>query len=146
MGRTYSSLKKALADAEVIMNSDTTVKVIFSKPIMFAYNSAQIDSSTFPSFRSLAKVLLKQQNTDIIISGHTDSIGGNNFENRNLSVRRADSAKNLLIFNKVAPGRIKTWGFGAKEPIATNATESGRSRNRRIEMVVMYKLHLNKND
>lgn len=146
MKRTYASLKRSLLDAEVIMNTDTTVRVIFSNPVMFGYNSAWIDSSTYPSFQAFAKVLRSRRSTDIVVSGHSDTIGANGAENMALSVRRADSAKGLLIANKVEERRIKTWGFGAKEPVANNATKDGRSRNRRVEFVVMYHLDGVKND
>jgi outer membrane protein OmpA-like peptidoglycan-associated protein len=137
MERTYTSIKDALNDADVQLLSDT-VKVIFKSPVMFEFNKADISSTLFPSFERFARILNEKKKTTIMITGHTDSVGGDNTNNMTLSVRRADSAKNLLAHYKLAPSRIYTWGMGAKEPVATNATDEGRAKNRRIEFVILY--------
>lgn len=137
MERTYTSIKEALNDADVQLLSDT-VKVIFKSPVMFEFNRAEISTTLFPSFQRFADILNEKKKTRIMIAGHTDSVGGDNANNMALSVRRADSAKNLLVYYKLPSTRIYTWGMGAKEPIAPNATEQGRAKNRRIEFTVLY--------
>lgn len=137
MEHTYTDIKAALNNANVMLVSDT-VKVLFEGPVMFEFNKAEIARALFPSFERLSRVLIEKNKTTIMIAGHTDSVGGDNLNNMVLSERRADSARNLLVHYKLPSSRIFTWGMGAREPIASNSTEQGRARNRRIEFIVLY--------
>lgn len=139
MEKTYICIKEGLNDADVQLVSDT-VKVLFKGPVMFEFNKAEISTTIFPSFERFSSILNKKDKTTIMIAGHTDSIGGDNTNNIALSLRRADSAKRLLTYYKIAPSRIYTWGMGAKEPLASNTTDDGRALNRRIEFIVLYNL------
>ena len=69
------------------------------------------------------------------IEGHTDSVGGDSY-NQALSERRAESVKAYLIVNGVKPDSIAARGFGKRSPVADNNTASGRQQNRRVEIVV----------
>ena len=69
----------------------------------------------------------------IIVEGHTDSIGGREF-NMNLSLRRAQSVKNFLMSNGARASLISIDGYGYSRPVASNNTEEGRQRNRRVEV------------
>jgi outer membrane protein OmpA-like peptidoglycan-associated protein len=84
-----------------------------------------------------ADALNKFEKTAILISGYTDSIGTDEY-NEKLSAQRADTAKAALVNNKVANQRINTWGMGKRHPIATNETEEGRALNRRVEFIILY--------
>ena len=137
MERTYTSIKGVLNDADVTLLTDT-VKVVFKDNVLFEFNRADINQAMFPAFERFAGVLNQFSKTEILIVGHTDSVGGDNSNNRLLSLRRADSARNVLQYYSVAGKRINTWGFGAKEPIATNATADGRAKNRRVEFIILY--------
>lgn len=138
MERSYHEMKLALSDAEVTLLSDT-VKIVFKTPVLFEFNEARILPDNFPRFERMAKVLNNFSRTEILIVGHTDSVGGtNSLTNRMLSLRRADSAQNMLAFYKVNRKRMDTWGLGAKEPVASNATVEGRALNRRVEFIVLY--------
>jgi outer membrane protein OmpA-like peptidoglycan-associated protein len=137
MDNTYTDFKKTLNDADVVLLTDT-VKIIFKNPIIFEFNKATILPEMMPSFERMAKVLLQHSKTEILVVGHTDSVGGDNTNNQQLSIRRADSAVNVLAYYKVSHERMDTWGLGSKEPVASNATEEGRARNRRVEFIVLY--------
>jgi len=137
MSTTYTDFKTAMNEADVTMLTDT-VKIVFKNPIIFEFNRATILPEMLPSFQRMAQVLLQHMKTEILVVGHTDSVGGDNSNNQQLSLRRADSAVNVLAYYKVDRKRMDTWGLGAKEPIATNATEEGRARNRRVEFIVLY--------
>ena len=69
------------------------------------------------------------------VEGHTDSVGGDEY-NQLLSEKRAQSTREYLITQGVAPEAITAHGFGKRHPIVTNATAEGRQRNRRVELVV----------
>ena len=69
---------------------------------------------------------------EVEIRGYTDNTGSYQ-GNVNLSKRRAESVKEYLVRNGIAPYRIVTKGFGPEDPIAPNTTRDGRAKNRRIE-------------
>jgi len=137
INHTYTALKKTLNDAEVKLLNDT-IRVIFKSPVLFEYKQAWINPSLHPDFEKLAYALKIYAKTQVLIVGYTDSIGGDKMTNRILSQRRADSARNLLEYYQVPRERIDTWGFGAKEPIASNKTETGRAANRRVQFIILY--------
>jgi outer membrane protein OmpA-like peptidoglycan-associated protein len=83
----------------------------------------------------IADIFQKYPDTTIIIAGHTDSQGDEDY-NFTLSERRALSVRNCLIDAGVPPPRIETVGFGEFRPVAPNDTEEGRSMNRRIEIEI----------
>lgn len=93
-----------------------------------------------PQFQStlneVASTLAQYQQTYIDIYGHTDSTGSDAY-NQGLSERRAQSVAGYLSSRGVAPARMATQGFGETQPIADNATEYGRSQNRRVEIKVV---------
>lgn len=137
MTTTYNAFKAVLNDADVTQLNDT-IKIVFKTPVLFPFNQATIASEMFPSFDRMAHVMNDHKKTEMLIVGHTDYIGGDNANNQQLSLRRADSALNLLAYYKVSRKRMDTWGLGAKEPVASNATEDGRAKNRRVEFIVLY--------
>ena len=86
----------------------------------------------------LAKVsgiLLAHPGLNLEIEGHTDSVGGDDF-NQSLSDRRADSVKSYLLQQGIASSSIKAKGLGETQPVASNETASGRQQNRRVELIV----------
>lgn len=137
MRKTYKRLKRNLKFADV-SNLNDTVKVIFPSNLMFDFNSSSISENVMPKMNRFAVALNKFNKTAILINGHTDNVGeeGYNFD---LSTKRADTAKSALIRYKVATQRINTWGLGMRHPVATNETEEGRARNRRVEFIILYK-------
>lgn len=137
MRHTFKNIKKSVKNAEVTKLNDT-IKVLFPSNLMFPVNSTSIDSSALPAMKRFANALIKYNRTSILISGYTDSVGSDEY-NDALSSQRADTARRSLEQNSVSPERMLTWGMGERRPIATNETEEGRARNRRVEFVVLYK-------
>ena len=86
----------------------------------------------------LAEFMLSKPDIEIIIEGHTDSIGSHQI-NDVLSERRAEAVKRYLVGKRVAANRIQTKGFGKRRPIASNENEFGRGLNRRTEIVIIAK-------
>ncbi|GAA4450733.1 OmpA family protein [Rurimicrobium arvi] len=136
MRHTFHAIKKALDNAEVSSLSDS-VRVIFPSNIMFGFDSAIIKAELQPSLHRFAKAINKFDKTAVLISGYTDNIGDDSYNER-LSAQRADTAKSALIRNAVDPVRISTWGMGKRHPVADNATEEGRAKNRRVEFIILY--------
>ncbi len=103
--------------------------------IYFDFGSDHLKPESTPVLKEIAAVLTAHPDWKLNVSGHTDNIGGDDY-NLDLSKRRSAAVKAALIANyQVAPARLETDGFGASKPVDTNATLAGRARNRRVELV-----------
>ena len=136
MNKQYKELKDVLNEAEVSIISDS-VKVIFPNSVLFASGADQLKEEIKPTFGRFANVLKKYEKTKIIVTGYTDNTGNEQYNNT-LSEKRAVNGKALLVENGVAADRMFTWGFGQRVPVASNDTEEGRAKNRRVEFVILY--------
>lgn len=136
MNKQYKELKDVLNEAEVTIISDS-VKVIFPNNVLFATGADQLKEEIKPTFARFATVLKKYDKTKIIVTGYTDNTGTEQYNNQ-LSEKRAVNGKQLLVENGVAADRMFTWGFGQRVPVASNDTEDGRAKNRRVEFVILY--------
>ncbi len=103
--------------------------------ITFDSNSSQIKPQAFTALNNLASTLSQFNKTHIIIAGHTDSQGSSDY-NQRLSERRAYSVRNYLIDQGVEAYRMRAIGYGETRPIASNDTEYGRAKNRRVEITL----------
>jgi outer membrane protein OmpA-like peptidoglycan-associated protein len=102
--------------------------------IYFDFNGAKIKPESEPVLRQIGEIMLKNPKWKLDVGGHTDNIGGDEFD-LGLSQRRAAAVKDALVKRyEVAPDRLATNGYGASRPIETNTTMEGRARNRRIEL------------
>ncbi|MDR2066179.1 MAG: OmpA family protein [Prevotellaceae bacterium] len=137
MQNVYTSLINEMSnDAEVAIVEDS-IKVIFTTGILFKVNETVIVKELYPCFKRFAKVLNKYENTKILITGHTDNTGDEK-TNIELSQKRADSAKKLLKEFNVGESRMFTLGHGSAIPAFNNNTASERSKNRRVEFIILY--------
>jgi outer membrane protein OmpA-like peptidoglycan-associated protein len=103
--------------------------------VYFGYDSAVIPPVSEPTLAQVAQVLEQHRDWSITIEGHTDSIGGAKY-NQELSARRAAAVKQRLVEKYgIAAARLNTSGIGLAKPLATNTTQAGRARNRRVELV-----------
>ena len=103
--------------------------------IYFSFNSDTIRSESEPTLNDIAEVLRRHPDWRLAVNGHTDGIGGDQY-NLQLSARRSAAVKDALVKRYgVAPARLTTAGFGKSQPKDTNATLEGRARNRRVELV-----------
>ncbi len=102
--------------------------------INFEFNSARLLPSSEDTLKFVAAGLLANPEIQIEISGHTDNIGSAK-SNQLLSLRRAEAVKDYIVSKGVAAARLTTVGYGFTRPIADNATEEGRAKNRRIEFL-----------
>lgn len=102
--------------------------------ILFDIDSATIRPESKPVLDEVVASLEGQPDWRLTIEGHTDSTGSAE-HNRALSQQRADAVKAYLVAAGIDSTRLQTAGFGASQPVADNATELGRSQNRRVELV-----------
>jgi outer membrane protein OmpA-like peptidoglycan-associated protein len=111
------------------------IQVTFASGLLYDFDSDVVKPAARQNLAALATSLEKYPKSDILILGHTDSVGTDAY-NKTLSVRRADAAAEYLVTQQVARSRIGTGGLGEEEPIASNADEAGRQRNRRVEVAI----------
>jgi len=88
------------------------------------------------SVDKLVEFLKKYTNRNVLIEGHTDSVGSDEF-NLTLSQKRADSLKEALTGKGIEERRITTVGYGKKYPVASNDTAAGKQQNRRVEVSIL---------
>jgi outer membrane protein OmpA-like peptidoglycan-associated protein len=103
--------------------------------IYFDFGSDKIKPESEPVLREIADALNHNTGWKLRVEGHTDNIGGDDYNNR-LSQQRAEAVKQALVTRyHIAPGRLAAQGFGSTQPRESNETLAGRARNRRVELV-----------
>jgi outer membrane protein OmpA-like peptidoglycan-associated protein len=120
---------------QVTQTADNQLKLDVPSDISFDVGRAEIKPNFAPILDRFAQTLNENKATRVRIVGHTDSTGTDAI-NDPLSVNRAASTRGYLASRGVDPARIAIDGRGSREPIADNATEAGRARNRRVEIFV----------
>lgn len=103
--------------------------------VLFEVDRAALKPGATRSLNQLADALRKDPDTTITIEGHTDSTGSRD-HNMDLSTRRMESVRAYLVTHGVDPAKVAGRGLGPDYPVASNATESGRQQNRRVEVIV----------
>ena len=110
------------------------IEVTFASGLLFDFDSDRIRGEARRNLDELARSLDKYPDTDLLIVGHTDAVGADQY-NMGLSERRADSAARYIESQGVRTG-IRTVGRGKREPVASNESDYGRQKNRRVEVAI----------
>lgn len=103
--------------------------------IHFAFDKSQLLPDSVTLLNKMAATLIEQPSLSVTVAGHADSLGDAAY-NKRLSAKRAQSVVNHLVSRGVSRTRLQFVGYGESRPIATNATEEGRAKNRRVEFVM----------
>ena len=111
------------------------IQVTFQSGLLFDFDSDRIKADAATNLRNLASSLGKYPNSSLLIVGHTDAVGSADY-NQTLSERRARSTASFLEGQGVSVTRLQTAGRGETEPVASNDTESGMQKNRRVEVAI----------
>ncbi len=112
-----------------------TEPVRFDLTVEFAYDSAVINDLSFRELRRAMQFLREHPTTKAVIEGHTDSRGSDEY-NQRLSQRRAAAVVDVLTRSGIEASRLSSVGYGESRPLASNDTDEGRQRNRRVSIVV----------
>jgi outer membrane protein OmpA-like peptidoglycan-associated protein len=104
--------------------------------ITFDTDRAEVKPGFYDTLNSVALVLQEFDKTRVEVDGHTDSTGSNEY-NDDLSQRRAASVAQYLTSQQLNPRRFAVEGLGESQPIASNATASGKAQNRRVEIQIV---------
>jgi len=111
------------------------IAITFDSGILFAVNQSTLQGAGQQNLRDLVASLEDYEGTDVLVVGHTDSSGTEEY-NQGLSERRADSARTFLVGAGLDASRVTAVGRGELEPIADNTTDAGRQENRRVEVAI----------
>jgi outer membrane protein OmpA-like peptidoglycan-associated protein len=122
-------------DRILIRNTGQELVVTMPEGILFDFDSAAIRAGLQSDLRALARNLQQYPDTTVDVIGHTDSEGSAQY-NMDLSSRRASAVAGVLLEEGVAPFRVRSFGRGEDQPVATNLTPEGRAQNRRVEVVI----------
>lgn len=107
--------------------------------IFFEFNKSTLKPSSYPELNRVADIMNENPQMTIKVAGHTDSLGSKDY-NKKLSKDRAKAVKNYLVSEKdISADRIEAKGFGESKPVATNETEKGRQKNRRVNFTILTK-------
>jgi outer membrane protein OmpA-like peptidoglycan-associated protein len=137
MDTQEAKLRKQLRNSGVSIQRDgNKINLIMPGNITFATNSSNINTNFTRVLNSVALVLEEYNKTLIVVSGHTDSIGSVQY-NQRLSEDRAGSVANYLRGQKIMSDRLEIVGFGEGQPVANNQTAQGRELNRRVEITLL---------
>jgi outer membrane protein OmpA-like peptidoglycan-associated protein len=124
----------AIPGAEV-QRRDDSLLVNFAGGLLFDSGSASLQPGAYDRLTSVARTLNNYPQSRVVVSGHTDSTGSVQFNER-LSEQRADKVRDYLVSEGVTASRITSRGFGPSRPVASNNTEAGRAQNRRVEIEI----------
>jgi len=111
------------------------IKITFDSGLMFDVDRAVLREASKTNLTNLATILNKYEDTNVLLEGHTDSQGTEEY-NLTLSQKRAQSVANYLATQKVNATRFTIMGYGEEQPIASNETADGRQQNRRVEVAI----------
>jgi outer membrane protein OmpA-like peptidoglycan-associated protein len=137
MDNQEKDMRDALATSEAadVSREGNLLAVTFRGDVTFDSDSAEVRPGLYSEINRVADVLTQYPETMIRVEGHTDSRGSDEY-NMNLSTRRANAVKTLLSQRGIAESRIDVVGYGETLPVATNDTEAGRQKNRRVEIKI----------
>ncbi|MBI1802893.1 MAG: OmpA family protein [Ignavibacteriae bacterium] len=134
MDKQAEEMKRDLKNAKIERVGEG-IKITFDSGILFDINKSDLRPEAQTNIRSLAKILNKYEDTNILIEGHTDSTGTIE-HNQVLSEQRAASVANYAKGLGVQGSRFSTVGYGESQPIASNTSSEGRQQNRRVEVAI----------
>ena len=134
MDKQAAELKQNIPGA-IVERVGEGIQVTFASGLLFDFDSDIVRSEARTNLRNLAASLDKYPGSELLIVGHTDSVGTDAY-NLALSQRRAEAAAAYLAAQGVDRARLSSRGLGEGEPVAPNDSDAGRSRNRRVEVAI----------
>jgi outer membrane protein OmpA-like peptidoglycan-associated protein len=134
MDKQAEEMRKEVPDAKIERIGEGIV-VEFNGKILFGFDQSNLTNEAIENLQSLVNILQKYPDTDIVIQGHTDDRGSDNY-NQSLSERRAMTVSNYLTSKNIPNSRLSVVGYGETAPKYSNDTEEGRTQNRRVEFLI----------
>ncbi|MGB7262635.1 MAG: OmpA family protein [Albidovulum sp.] len=137
LDKQAAELQAEVSDSRIqIINEGNQLRVVLPDGILFATDSASVQASVQNDLYAVADNVNRYPNTRIEVVGHTDSDGSASY-NVDLSQQRANAVAAVLRNAGVSGGRIRAYGVGEDQPVATNYTAAGKAQNRRVEILII---------
>ncbi|MBU2996359.1 OmpA family protein [Cellulophaga baltica] len=137
MDKQAERIEEEIPGAEVTRVGEG-INVVFNEDagVYFDTNKSDIKGTSANTLNSLTGILNEYPDSDILIEGHTDSAGPDDY-NMELSKKRAQSVSNYLNNNGINSSRLTTKWYGETQPKGDNTTTEGKAQNRRVEVVIV---------
>jgi outer membrane protein OmpA-like peptidoglycan-associated protein len=134
MDKAAEELDRDLEGADVERVGEG-IKITFDSGLMFGVDQSDLTDKSKANLSELAETLNNYEQTNILVEGHTDNTGDAMY-NEKLAKKRADSVEAYLSRLGVAKKRLEIMSYGETQPVASNDTEEGRQKNRRVEVAI----------
>jgi outer membrane protein OmpA-like peptidoglycan-associated protein len=135
MDKQAREIDNALPGADVVRVGEGIKLVLGENAVRFDFNKSTLTAQAKTNLDKLVTVFTEYPDTNIVIYGYTDSSGADDY-NLKLSQQRAEAVKSYLSKKGVSSARFTTTGMGEADPIESNETDAGRSKNRRVEFAI----------
>jgi outer membrane protein OmpA-like peptidoglycan-associated protein len=129
--------QRLLAQLNSVLQTQDSARglIVNMSDVLFDTGSSTLKSTAREKLAKISGIVLAHPGLTLQIEGHTDSVGGDDF-NQKLSEQRANSVLDFLAMQGVPDAVMSAHGYGKARPIASNDTADGRQKNRRVELVV----------
>ena len=135
--RQEAELRRQTAGTGIEVSRDgDVIKLNLPDGVTFDFGKYDLKPQFYPALNNVAATLKEYNQTIVEVTGHTDSVGSAEF-NQRLSEQRANTVGNYLIGQGLVRERFEIVGMGKNYPIASNDTDAGRAQNRRVEIRVL---------
>ena len=132
---SVSQVRQAMQDLGA-KETDLEVHVELPADVLFDFDKADIRADAASALASVATIIRAYPSGSAALEGHTDAKGDDTY-NQRLSERRAESVRRWLADKeRIDDGKLSARGWGERRPVATNDTDQGRQKNRRVEVVI----------
>ncbi len=133
--RSAAAALESLDEIARVKEESRGIVITLSGSVLFATNEHTLLPIAKEKLRDVARALLEQGDSNILVEGHTDSRGSSE-QNHQLSLDRAREVRGYLISQGIPTNSIEAAGLGEERPVASNETAEGRANNRRVEIVI----------
>ena len=137
MDRQAERIEEEIPGAQV-QRVGEGINVTFTEDagVYFDTNKSDVKGTSAETLNRLAGIFKEYPQTNILVEGHTDSAGSDEY-NWGLSQKRAESVSDYLVAQGIGKGRFTTKWYGETQPKATNETKEGKAQNRRVELAII---------
>jgi len=119
-----------------ISEDEKFIRVQIQSQVLFEFGKYELMPQSKEILQNVVELLKAYPKNKILVEGHTDSVGSDEY-NLKLSQLRANEVKKFLVENGIEESRIESKGYGKLKPIASNKTQQGRALNRRVEILIV---------
>lgn len=135
MDKQAREISETVPGVEVERVGEGIKLVLGENAVQFDFNKSSLTTLAKANLDKLKEAFVQYPDTDLVIYGYTDSKGADEY-NLNLSSQRAAAVKTYLVSKGLKAARFTVKGMGEADPVATNDTDAGRAKNRRVEFAI----------